>query len=508
MNPIWRKAALIGIEQDVPFVLDGAIGALLAQTGDGADPALDFSRRAGVIAACSLAAMQIDVARAELPAPAAPDPDTLPSSHLWATAVASTFSTGPIGTNWETRLKYEVCTRLAETGANLPFALLPRALTAGQRNQALRSALLPVLGVRGRWLAMQNSDWAFAAGALDPNDGDDLRLWQEGRHPERLAVFARLRITDSQHARELLEASLGELPAKERVDFVIALESDLGTDDTRILELLLKDRSRDVRFSAARLLAMLPDSAHARRLVDWLSPLLTRKRGLLGKSWQLEAPESVNPAWGAAAIEATRPQHELLGERAWWLYQLARQVPLHWWMLHTSLDPKALVTWAGKTDWRDAILRAWCERVGRDEPEWIEALLTADAQEIRGRARELLALLPVALREKHWADSLDTLLKGGAIGDVIGAFAPGETMSSIYSRRLFPSVLACFTDDRLRQDYSLRGVVLDLATLVHPDALRGVGPIPRRADETPAMADCAQDFERILSIRTALHTQP
>ena len=97
---------------------------------------------------------------------------------------------------------------------------------------------------------MQNADWAFAAGALDPKDGDGLRLRQEGRNPERLVVFVRLRTTDAQHARELLEAGLGELPAKERVDFVAALEPDLGADDARILELLLKDRSRDVRFIA------------------------------------------------------------------------------------------------------------------------------------------------------------------------------------------------------------------------------------------------------------------
>lgn len=508
MTPAWLKAALIGIEQDVPFAMDGAIGALLVQAGDGTDPALDFCRRAGVVAACSLAAMPIDMAQAELPVPSAPDPKILSDAHPWAAAVASAFSTGPVGTNWETRLKHEACARLAEIGASLPFTLLPRALTAGQRNQTLRSALLPVLGSRGRWLAAQNVDWAFAANLLDPKDGDDLRLWQEGRHLERLAIFTRLRTTDARHARELLEASLGELPAKERIDFVAALDSGLGADDTRILELLLKDRSRDVRISAARLLAMLPDSAHARQLVDWLSPLLTQRRGLLGKSWQIEAPESADPAWGVAAIEATRPQHEPLGERAWWLYQLARQVPLRWWTQHTGLDAKALVTWAGKTDWKDALLRAWCERVGRDEPEWIEALLTAGAKEVRGQVRELLAQLPVALREKHWADNLGTLLKDGSIGDVIGAFAPGEAMSSAYSRRLFPSVLACFADDRLRQDYGLRGVVLELATLVHPDALRGAGPIPRRADETPAMADCAQDFERILGIRTVLHTHP
>ena len=62
--------------------------------------------------------------------------------------------------------------------------------------------------------------------------------------------------------------------------------------------------------------------------------------------------------------------------------------------------------------------------------------------------------------------------------------------------------------DRLRHDYGLRTTVLELATLVHPDSLRGVTPPPRRADETPAMADCAHEFERILRLRTLLHSSP
>lgn len=507
MSPMWLKPALIGVEDAVAFGIDGEVGELLERVADSEDAARNFTRGAGVLAACTRAANTLTGADTVLPTPAAPDPDALPATHLWAGAIAAVFITATQPQSYELRLTHEACLRLAEAGKTLPPATLPAALMAGQRHAALRPALLPVLGHRGRWLAAQNPDWTYAAGA-GADASNPTTVWEHGTFVDRLGYFSMLRAKDPAAARSLLQGSLGELAAKERIEFVRTLAIGLQPDDAALLELLLKDRSRDVRYQSARLLALLPHTAHAQRLIGWIAPLLTPKRGLLSKGWTLEAPAAADPGWAAALVEPTRPQHEQLGERAWWLYQLARQVPLPWWTVHTGMDPTELVIWAGKTDWKAALYRAWRERVSRAQPEWIEALLSARSRDARSAANDLLALLPVAQREKHWGDNIDALWKDGDATDVIAACAPGETLSREYSKKLYPSLLACFDDDRLRHDYSLRTCLLELAALLDASVIDPTSRVARRADETPAMAECAQAFERILHVRAALRDRP
>lgn len=509
MRP-WLKPALLGVEQDVSFGVEGEVGELLARVAGGDDAALDYVRGAAVLAACARAAAAPMPAAHAPPAPAAPDPAALADTHPWADLLRAVFAAATQMASHELRLSHEACLRLVEAGKTLPTGILPRALAAGQRQAGLRPVLLPVLGHRGRWLAARNPDWTYAAGtAVEAGSADPLSVWQQGSFNDRLACFRALRETDPAAARHLLQGSLGELPAKERLEFVRILRIGLQPGDAALLEpLLAKDRSREVRFEAASLLALLPESPHARRLVAWVSPLLSVKRGLLGRSWNLDAPLAADPDWAAAQIEPARPQHEALGERAWWLYQLVRQLPLSWWTTHTGMRPGDLVAWAGKTDWALALHRGWRERVGAAEPDWVEALLSLRSRDARAAATALLALLPVAQREQHWPDSIDALSKDGLAHEVIAAFAPGETLSLRYSRALLPTLYACFDDDRLRQDYGLRSVLLELAALIDAEAI-GVPRAPtRRADETPAMAECAQAFEHILRVRARLRDRP
>ncbi len=507
MSEAWLKPALLGVQRRADFAIDGELGDLLAQIANDDDAALAFGRSASAMAACTLAAVRLDAA-GDLPPPSPDEPRALSTRHRWAPVLESLFAPEALHGGHAVRLRHEACTVLARDGATLPFAVLPQALAAGARSQPLRAVLLSVLGARGRWLAARNPDWKYAAVANagpTATDGAD-RIWQEGQHVERLAYFDALRASDPQAARALLQSSLDELAARERAAFVAALAANLGPGDEPLLEALLKDRSRDVRGHAALLLAQLPDSAHARRLIGWIQPLVTPRRGLLGKGWDCDAPQAAEPGWSDAAIEAKRPQHEALGERAWWLYQLVRQVPLSWWTSRTGSAPPQLIAWAAKTDWKDALLRGWRERVRGGEPDWIDALLSLRQREMRAHAPALLALLPAAQRERYWPRTVAELDQANLLGDVVGACALGETLSPGYSRDLLASLHACFAEDRLRHDYGLRAHLPELAALLHPDALRDARAVPRRADETPAMAGCAQEFERIVLARTVLHS--
>ena len=507
MSDAWMKPALLGVEHSVSLPAPGELGALLGTLATADDAALAFSRSMGALAACSRAAVQA-LPAIDTPAPAAADPHALPADHAWAPALASVFGSGMPAQDVELRLRHEACTRLTEVGATLPFTVLPDALDAAARSQALRAALSTVLGARGRWLAVINPAWKFAASAevVDAQAQAGQRPWHDGSQTDRLVYFRRLRSTDADAARRLLEAGLDEMDARERADIVAALAIGTTPADEALLEGLMKDRSREVRRRAADLLAALPGSTHAQRLQAWLAPLVTAKRGLLGKSWDCNAPQAIDPAWATAAIESKRPQHEALGERAWWLFQLVRQVPLRWWTDHTGMNAAQLLAWAGKTDWTDALHRGWLERVSAAEPDWIEAMLATKAQAMRARTVDLLALLPVAQRERYWPRTLDELGAQGLFHEVARACALGETLSLEYSRPLFASLHDAFASDRLRHDYALRGYVLELAALVHAGALRDARPLSRREDETPAMAECALEFERIVRVRTTLQT--
>jgi hypothetical protein len=502
MSAVWLKQALVGVEGKVAVPEQGAIGALLTQiVSSEGESALAFARAAGAMAACRRAAIMLAPQSPPASEPAPADRQTLPATHAWFDALASTLIDGPL------RLQFEACVRVAAIDATLPHKLLPHALEAGRRNPVLRDPLQRALGHRGRWLAQFNPEWKFAAsGASDVTATTDPKLWDEGTLSQRVAYLQFVRKENLAEARDLLQAQLGELPAKERIELVDVLAQGLTHEDESLLAPLLKDRSRDVRVAAARLLARLPQSVHAKRLIGWMTPLLTEKRGLLKRSWLLEAPQATDPEWQTAAIDATRPQHDALGERAWWMYQLVRQIPLSWWTTRTGMSATDLIAWAAKTDWRDAVFRGWREQVGATDRDWVEALLSSGVKQFVNDAAALLALLPVADREKYWPRTLAEIHKAGTLATIAGSCAPGETLSADFSRSLIASVHEGFLSDAMRNDYILRAQALELAAIVHPGALAGWQPLPRRDDETPGLAECIHEFERIVAIRRTLHS--
>lgn len=499
----WIKPALIGVDDNRPAPFEPGVAGLLDECAD-ADAATRYARGAAAMAVSRLAAVAVFDDASALPAPAPHDPRALADAHPLADAVLAIFNDSG------ERLREEACLRLAALGMTLPARALPHALVAGQRQSRLRGLLLPVLGERGRWLARLNPDWRYASDGEQAAAGgdaaaEDARLWQEGSFDQRLIVLRRARAADAGAARAMLQAQLGELPARERVEFVAALTIGLHADDEPLLAGLLKDRSREVRRIAASLLARLPHSEHAQRLIGWIAPLLRHERALLSKRWVLDAPAAADPAWAGAGIETARPQHDALGERAWWLYQLTRQVPLTWWSAHTGMEPAQVLAWAAKSDWRDALHRGWVERIGEGDSEWAQAMLDAPGRAFHGHHAALLALLPPAERVRHWPRGFDALYRSGHSDEVFGACAPGESLPYDYSRDLLASLHEALGSDRMRHDWGLRPVAQALAEVLHPRTLSQWRPLPRSPDETVAMSECVVAIERTVALRRLLH---
>ncbi|WP_369938231.1 DUF5691 domain-containing protein [Xanthomonas tesorieronis] len=506
MSEAWLKPALLGIDRPQPIPAEGALGEVLAAVATQEDAALGYSRQVGVLAACRRAALRM-AAPVALPPPAEVDPLVLPIGHAWVPLLKDLFGSAQ-PSPWMKRARYEACLQLAAYNRHLPVAVLPQALEAGVRLSALRPVLRPVLGARGRWLACCNADWAYAAdSAIVAGVPADLeQIWNEGAFDARLRAFQHLRAHHPEDARARLQGALKDLSARERVDFVAALQLQLSEADAPLLQPLLKDRSREVRMLVGPMLARLPSTPHAHYVRAQMLALLQHQPGglLRRMSWKLEAPSAADAGWTEAAIDSKRPNNDPLGERAWWLYQLARQLPLAWWRHILEKTPAQVLAWARTTDWYDALLRAWLERVDAGEPEWVEALIGAEQRHMS--LSDLLAMLPPVQRERHWPTSAAELQQKRLFGEVLGSTGPGQTLSAAYSRQLAAGLGALFGEESLRYDYSLRDALLELLAVLHPSALSQVRVADAPADATEAMRDCVQQARQLLALRQTLHS--
>lgn len=519
--------AMVGTERQagpVP-VWPGEIGALVAEAASGDEsPSGQVLRAMAVVAACEAAGLQDRAWTATPPEPAPVDTRPVapagPGGHLrvllrWA------LSDAPA------RLQQQVFIELGTAGFRLPEMLLPLALELGRRSVALRAPLLPVLGERGLWLARQREDWRYAAGV--GADAPDESAWTEGTLEQRRAFLIRERGVDAAAGRARLTAALPELPAKERADLAAQLAVGLGPEDEALLDRLRADRGREVREVALSLLLNLPDAAHPRRARERLAPLLRRERALIRQHWVIDAPRAAgaNDAangtngtngtngaedatvistadWAADQLVAERPQAEKLGERAWWLYQLVRQVPLGFWTATTAMTPAELLAWAAKTDWNEALRRGWFDVLGATrEVDWCEAFIDA-AGGPSHQVAQALGWLPQARRERYWLRHLE---QGSLpLSALIAAASGGETLGPALSQALTAQLLARARAGQLKDDYAVRAMLAEFGAVVHPDSLAAYGALADlRADgETASYVDMLQAVAQTATLRRAL----
>lgn len=496
-HPAWPAmipAAMVGTErQPLPRVAVPAPIDALLQKLPGDSPATALLRTAGVLATCEAAGAQVRTWPEPIPAPAGEDSRAVPPAALHG-RLAWALRRGPA------RLQHECFALLDRAALRLPTTLLPLALELGRHSIALRGPLQSVLGERGLWLARQNSDWRYATGAAAEAPLE--QRWTDGNLAQRVALLQAERRRDPASARERLAAVLAELPARERAELLGVLATGLSMDDEPLLDGLCGDRSREVRQVATALLVNLPDSAFARRAIARLQPLLRQEPG----RWTIEAPADAPSA--EDGVDPVRPKHESLGERAWWLHQWVRQVPLGWWTRHTGLDPAGLLAWALATDWAEAIVRGWRERLAHDpQADWCEALLDAwPGPLLREDATAVLALLPPARRERHWVRQLaaGSVPLVQVLSQVLQACAPGETLSPGLSATLADALLEAARRNAYLTDYPLRGLLPELACVLHPQVLARVDAFPRHADETPSLTETLATTGQVIVLRQAL----
>jgi hypothetical protein len=365
----WKNlvtCALLGAERQAPELPagDDALGQLLSRLDVNAREGV-LLRAAGVMALWRQAG-QIPT-RDEWPLPPPCEPDATPVCGSLARQHLALMLQGH-----HTESLLEWLQVVAASGQRAPEEYLPALLEAGAARIGLRSALLPALGRRGRWLAGHSTNWSYAV------EADDETLWQTGRFEERLALLRQLRATRPERALELLRATWSEDRAKQRREFIECLVDGLSMPDEPFLETALDDCSVEVARAAADLLARLPESRLVQRLTARALQGVRFQPGRFLKRDRLEVDLlEDDPALRRDGIaDPPSAASAKLGEKAWRLSRIVGAVPPSIWQREWQRTPAEILTLSRDSEWRQALLDGWALATQRHrDPDWAEALL-------------------------------------------------------------------------------------------------------------------------------------
>ncbi|MBD2120925.1 DUF5691 domain-containing protein [Trichocoleus sp. FACHB-262] len=394
MTSLWEAlvtAALLGTERQAftPPAEAGLLGKLLSRL-DAANP------EAALLSAAATVSLHQQVGQlpaiARQPLPTACDLDDLPRCSPQAGHHLSLMLSGDYA-----KVLPEWLAAVAAAGQRVPESNLPALLDLGQRKTDLQTAIAPVLGKRGQWLAAQNPDWNFVTGA------EDDASWETGNRAARKALLNRWRSQDPERARHALEATWKQETAAEKAAFLETFSTQLSLADEPFLESALSDRSKDVRRVAADLLARLPDSRLCQRMTERVHRYIK-----FGPNQTLEVtlPEALDPDLLRDGIEPKVPYNYSMGEKAWWLLQIVAATPLRVWT-QTQCAPEVLVQAAVQSEWTPVFWQGWKQATIRQRsPTWVPALLefhlatTQDVTYLQDEdLQQLMALLLEAEQE-------------------------------------------------------------------------------------------------------------
>jgi hypothetical protein len=301
----------------------------------------------------------------------------------------------------------------ARARLRLPPELAPALLDAGRRHPELRAWIAPVAGWLAGWLGAQRADWSYAASTPDAasstvDESDDAGVWEFGSTDQRVAYLRRLRERDPEAGRALLHEALSTEPPQERAALLTALDRGLSIVDEPVLERALDDRLGQVREAALRLLARLPESGYAQRMVARARACVDPSgTGMIAVTPPLECDRSMR----RDGITARPPVGT--GARAWWLEEILARTPLRAWP-----GPREFTARGIDEEWAEPVRRGLARAAAaQHDAAWAAALVdavTADlAEHGHPNDRQLLAALLGALPAEDLAARASAGLRDG-----------------------------------------------------------------------------------------------
>jgi hypothetical protein len=287
------------------------------------------------------------------------------------------------------------------TNQLVPPALLPLLLDAATSKPELRTILPSTVGERGQWLAKQNPNWSYVHSATAPDE----TKWETGELRERLALIQQLRGINPNRARELVLSTWKEEPPDERAAFIQTFVNGVTPADEEFLTEALADKRKEVRATAAMLLARIPTSQYLARLITRAKPLLKfvpSAKSLLKKQKpaqiEVELPDADDKSLRADALEAKAPKG--IGEKIWIVIQLLQLIPLSTWTQAWNVAPAQIANAEG--DHKRELLGAWISAaIQHADSTWADALFPLALASNDQRLSELLDVLTPENAERH-----------------------------------------------------------------------------------------------------------
>ncbi len=504
--PIWADlaaAALVGTDRRPPALpsVGGALGDLLGKLTPSDDPAGALLGAAAAVALYRRAGWLPPSGAAQ------PFPPCAPDDLLACSARAGEHLAQMVGGTHAAALP-EWLEALVATGRTVPAALLPTLLERGRTEEALRPVIVALLGVRGRWLAGLNPDWAYANVPVAAATAADLTAhWETGSPVVRLTVLSRLRVSEPERARELLAAVWASEKVDARADFLETFAQGLSAADEPFLEQALNDRAERVRRVAANLLCRLPDSALNARMLARASQCL---RWVAGAKPQIELtlPEEYDKAMQRDGI-VRKPTSSAIGEKAWWLSQMLELIPPSVWCQRWDVRPVQIIAARIPKEWRDLLLASWTTAAQRHgDQEWLEKLIALRRSGNKlGTLNELLPHLPPARREQIILELLaskDDSLAGDHPVLVALRAVPGP-WSHTLARAVLSTLqrrMSNIVNKNQRSDWYLRNDLSAFALCIPADlASEAAASIPNAIREPSLFGASVTQFEELMRFR-------
>ena len=528
---LFGSFALLGTDRRRPSFPENEFpaGSLIRELADAGEMSPDacaetLLRGAGILSICGRAGWQ----------PSSDDGITMDpplcpeeSRPMLQEGLTVTDLYGDILRSGRLRLQWEALSYLDKQGSVLPHSLLVPALMTGRGAPALRTLLARTVGVRGLWLASLNPDWRMFASSSGSEP--EMEAWEHGRPMQRQAFLAAMRAKDTAHARELFEKDMAGMDASERNALLGLFVNGLCMDDEDMLErLLAKDRSREVRKTAASLLSRLPDSRYVARMGERLSSCMEsflsapEPSGFSGlfqaaavmadKTEFITPPENYDKAWAGDLISEKSPVSHF-GPRAGWLYQMAVAVPLSWWTERTGKTPEELLVLSERSEWKKPIQTAWGDAQLRcRDAAWARAMLHVmkrggewpSSSGGRLDVFQLAGMLEGEEREKAWESVLSADSLSAFLMDVRTRQELEYRMSPALAEKAVAALKARLTSAEGRRDYLLSSVVDELAMVLPAGYLEAVQQMLSSLSDNPLSGAVSDRFSAVALQRRIL----
>ncbi|MGB1216669.1 MAG: DUF5691 domain-containing protein [Saprospiraceae bacterium] len=251
----------------------------------------------------------------------------------------------------------------------LPPEILPDLLEQSLASQDLWQKLQKSIGDRGWWLIQQNPDWF----PLLPKQE---KPWDDASNEERLSIWEKQWLDQPYDALNLLEETWSSESNNQRLAFLKVLEKNLSPDAEIFLESLLDDRRKEIRKSAVRMLAQIPDSQFSKRTFKRLSELMEIKTSKSkGDLLQVQLPDQLDDEMIRDGIDP-RVQWFKGGVKASRLGQMVAMIHPKLWEEQFKKDAAEIVNLFRSSDWGELLLQAVIEAaVLHKDENWTAALL-------------------------------------------------------------------------------------------------------------------------------------